>query len=268
MAGLALYIVDAFADRPFAGNPAAVVPLAHWLPDAVLQGIAAEHNLSETAFIVAGPEGLHLRWFTPRVEVPLCGHATLAAAFVLATERGQAPPFRFRTLSGELRVSRAGPLYVLDFPADPPVPADPPPGLDAALGAAPSEVWKGRDWIAVFDDAATVRALVPDHARIAALPGGEARAIATAPGDGGEGGADVVSRYFAAKVGIAEDPVTGAAHTQLVPYWTARLGRDRLLCEQASPRGGLLHCRLAGDRVLMGGLARLYARGEIASLPG
>lgn len=263
MAGLPLYIVDAFADRPFAGNPAAVVPLEHWLPDEVLQGIAAEHNLSETAFIVAEPEGLSLRWFTPTVEVPLCGHATLAAAYVLDAERGLAPPFRFRTRSGELRVTREDRLYVLDFPANPPLRAEAPPGFAEALGATPREVWKGRDWIAVFDDAATVRGLTPDHARIAALPGEGARTIATAPGDGG---ADVVSRYFAAKIGIPEDPVTGAAHTQLVPYWAARLGRDRLRCVQASRRGGVLHCRLAGDRVLMGGAARLYARGEIAPL--
>ena len=263
MAGLPLYIVDAFADRPFAGNPAAVVPLEEWLPDAVLQAIAAEHNLSETAFVVAEPAGLRLRWFTPTIEVALCGHATLATAFVLATERGLAPPFAFRTRSGELRVTREGGLFVLDFPANPPAPADAPPGLAEALGASPREVWKARDWIAVFDDAATVRALAPDHARIAALPGETSRLIATAPGDGG---ADVASRYFAAKIGIPEDPVTGAAHVQLVPLWAARLGRDRLTCVQVSRRGGVLHCRLAGERVLMGGAARLYARGEIAPL--
>jgi PhzF family phenazine biosynthesis protein len=263
MAGLPLYIVDAFADRPFAGNPAAVVPLEEWLPDAVLQAIAAEHNLSETAFVVAGPDGLHLRWFTPAIEVELCGHATLATAFVLATERGLAPPFAFRTHSGELRVTREGDLFVLDFPANPPRRAEPPPGLAEALGAEPREVWQARDWIAVFDDAATIRRLAPDHARIVSLPGKDARAIATAPGDDG---ADVVSRYFAAKSGIPEDPVTGAAHTQLVPLWAARLGKDRLTCVQASRRGGVLHCRLAGDRVLMGGPARLYARGEIAPL--
>lgn len=263
MPGLPLYIVDAFADRPFAGNPAAVVPLDAWLPDQVLQGIAAEHNLSETAFIVAEPAGLHLRWFTPTIEVALCGHATLATAFVLATERGLAPPFAFRTRSGELRVTREGDHYVLDFPADPPARAEPPTGLAEALGASPREVWKARDWIAVFDDAEAVRALAPDHARVAALPGEDARLIATAPGDAG---ADVVSRYFAAKIGIPEDPVTGAAHVQLVPFWAARLGTDRLTCVQASRRGGTLHCRRAGERVLMGGVARLYARGEIVGL--
>jgi PhzF family phenazine biosynthesis protein len=260
---LPLYIVDAFADRPFAGNPAAVVPLDAWLPDAVLQGIAAEHNLSETAFVVAEPAGLRLRWFTPTIEVNLCGHATLATAFVLDTERGLAPPFVFRTLSGELRVTREDQRYVLDFPANPPARAEAPGGLVEALGAAPREVWKARDWIAVFDEPDTVRRLAPDHARVAALPGETSRLIATAPGDNG---ADVVSRYFAAKIGIPEDPVTGAAHVQLVPYWAARLGRDRLTCVQASRRGGVLHCRLAGARVLMGGAARLYARGEIVGL--
>jgi PhzF family phenazine biosynthesis protein len=274
MPRLPLYVVDAFADRAFAGNPAAVVPLDAWLPDAVLQAIAAEHNLSETAFVVAEPAGLHLRWFTPTIEVALCGHATLATAFVLATERGLAPPFAFRTRSGELRVSREDGLFILDFPADPPQPvANPPRALAAALGAEPREVLKARDWLCVFDDAATVRALAPDHARIAALPDASdapemsavavtapARTIATAPG---EGGIDAVSRYFAAKIGIPEDPVTGAAHTQIVPYWAARLGRERLTCVQASERGGVLHCRLAGDRVMMGGTARLYARGEI-----
>jgi predicted PhzF superfamily epimerase YddE/YHI9 len=280
MPRLPLYVVDAFADRPFAGNPAAVVPLSEWLPDATLQAMAAEHNLSETAFLVREGAGWRLRWFTPTTEVALCGHATLASAFVLATERAEAPPFAFATKSGILGVAREGDRFVLDFPADPPKPvAHPPEGLAAALGAAPREVWKARDWICLFDDAPAVEALAPDHARIARLPDtetapdgscviatspgpgrGPARTIATAPGTGG---ADVVSRYFAAKVGIPEDPVTGAAHTQLVPFWATRLGRTHLVCRQASRRGGVLVCDLAGDRVRMGGTARLYARGEI-----
>ncbi len=273
---LPFYVVDAFAERAFTGNPACVVPIQEWLDDATLQAMAAEHNLSETAFLVREGEGWRLRWFTPLTEVALCGHATLATAFVLATELGEAPPYAFATRSGTLGVEREGDLLVLDFPADPPRRvADPPAGLAAALGAEPLEVWKARDWICLLDDAATVEGLVPDHAAIAALPDtetapdgscvvatarGPARTIATAPG---QGEADVVSRYFAAKVGIAEDPVTGAAHTQLVPFWAARLGRDRLLCRQASKRGGLLDCTLAGDRVRMGGRAVLYARGEI-----
>ncbi|WP_144186437.1 PhzF family phenazine biosynthesis protein [Elioraea rosea] len=277
---LPLYVVDAFAERPFTGNPAAVVPLDAWLPDATLQAMAAEHNVSETAFLVREGAGWRLRWFTPTTEVALCGHATLASAFVLATELGAAPPFAFATRSGTLGVAREGGMFVLDFPADPPHPvAHPPEGLVAALGAEPLEVWKARDWICLFDDAATVEALAPDHAAIAALPDtetapdgscviatarGPARTIATAPGGGG---VDVVSRYFAAKVGIAEDPVTGAAHTQLVPFWAARLDRARLACRQASKRGGLLDCTLDGERVRMGGRAVLYARGEIL-LPG
>ncbi len=280
MRSLPLYQVDAFADRPFTGNPAAVVPLPGWLPDATLQAMAAEHNVSETAFLVREGAGWRLRWFTPTTEVALCGHATLASAFVLATELGEAPPFAFATKSGTLGVDRDGDMFVLDFPADPPRPvAHPPGGLAAALGATPREVWKARDWICLFDDAAAVGALRPDHGLIAALPDtetapdgscviataqapgrGPARTIATAPG---AGGVDVVSRYFAAKVGIPEDPVTGAAHTQLVPLWAERLGRARLLCRQASRRGGLLDCTLAEDRVRMGGRAVLYARGEI-----
>ncbi len=289
MPTLPIYIVDAFAERLFTGNPAAVVPLPEWLPDATLQAMAAEHALSETAFFVPEGEGWRLRWFTPTTEVALCGHATLASAFVLATQLGETPPFAFATKSGTLGVEREGELFVLDFPADPPHRvAAPPPGLVAALGAEPREVWKARDWICLFDDAAAVEALRPDHGLIAALPDtetapdgscviataqgrgrGPARTIATAPGAGllGQGGVDVVSRYFAAKVGIPEDPVTGAAHTQLVPFWAERLGRTHLICRQASARGGVLVCDLAGARVRMGGRAALYARGEII-LPG
>ncbi|MDB5369304.1 MAG: isomerase [Roseomonas sp.] len=265
--GFTTYTVDAFADRPFAGNPAVVVPLAEWLPDALMQAMAAEHNVSETAFFVPdGPGQWHLRWFTPRVEVPICGHATLATAFVLATELGATAPLRFRTRSGILGVAREGDRFVLDFPASPPLRAPrPPPGLAAALGAVPREVWKARDWICLFDSADTVRALRPDHARIATLPdsvpGGGARVIATAAGD--DGVHDIVSRYFAAHVGVNEDPVTGTAHTQLVPFWAARLGRDNLVCRQASQRGGTLWCELSGERVRMAGHAVLYARGEV-----
>ncbi|HYZ32658.1 MAG TPA: PhzF family phenazine biosynthesis protein [Crenalkalicoccus sp.] len=257
---LPLYLVDAFADRPFAGNPAAVVPLDRWLPDALLQAMAAEHNLSETAFLVREGAGWHLRWFTPVIEVEMCGHATLASAFVLATELGEAGPFAFRTRSGVLGVEREGERFVLDFPAMRAVPAEPPAGLAEALGAAPREVWRARDWICVYDAPAQVAALSPDHGALAALPGGE-RVIVTAPG--GPEGADVTSRYFAIKAGIAEDPVTGTAHVQLVPFWAARLGREALVCRQASARGGTLWCRLAGERVRMGGHAVLYGRGEI-----
>jgi PhzF family phenazine biosynthesis protein len=267
---LPLYIVDAFASGPFTGNPAAVVPLESWLPEAAMQDIAAQHNLSETAFVLAAPQdGLSLRWFTPTIEVPLCGHATLASAFVLAEQLGRPAPFRFETRSGPLGVARKGGRYVLDFPAVMPAPAAAPAGLAEALGAAPAAVFKGRDWLCLFDSAATVRGLRPDHARIAALPDappGEtatqsARVIVTAPGD--DGVHDSVSRYFAARIGIAEDPVTGAAHTQIVPFWAARLGKPSLVCHQASARGGTLWCTHRGDRVALGGTARLYAAGTI-----
>jgi PhzF family phenazine biosynthesis protein len=262
---LPLYLVDAFAAWPFEGNPAAVVPLdgVGWLPDATLQAMAAEHNLSETAFLVPEGEGAwHLRWFTPLSEVEMCGHATLASAFVLATERGQPGPFAFRTLSGELRVEREeGGRLVLDFPAmrAEPLPA-PPPGLAEALGAAPREVWRARDLICVMEGPEQVAALAPDHGALAALPGPE-RVIATAAG--GAAGEDATSRYFAVKVGVPEDPVTGTAHVQLVPFWAARLGKTALVCRQASRRGGTLWCELRGDRVRMAGTAVLYARGEV-----
>ena len=255
------HIVDAFADRVFAGNPAAVIKLDRFLPTELMQSIAAENNLSETAFVVADGNDWNLRWFTPAIEVELCGHATLATAFVLDS-LGIPAPWRFHTLSGLLSVTRDNNRFVLDFPAWPSKPAPTPPGLAEALGAVPLEVHEARDWICVFDNAATVAALRPDQARILALPGG--RVIATAAG--GEG-VDITSRYFAIKAGIAEDPVTGAAHTQLIPFWAARLNRTDLVCRQASPRGGTLWCTLAGNRVRMGGTGVLYARGEIL-LPG
>lgn len=254
---LPLFVVDSFADRPFSGNPAAVVPLSAWLPDETLRGIAAENALSETAFPVRKGEGWHLRWFSPKVEVELCGHGTLATAFVLES-LGFPAPWRFESASGPLTVVRDGPRLVMDFPAWASRPADPPAGLAEALGAAPLEVHCARDWICVFESPERVAGLSPDFARIAALPGG--RVLATARG--GEG-VDITSRNFTAKFGVPEDPVTGAAHTQLVPFWAPRLGKTALVCRQASARGGILWTELAGDRVRIGGLARLYAKGEI-----
>lgn len=254
---LVQYVVDAFTDRVFAGNPAAVVLAEADLSETLMRSIAAENNLSETAFVRADADGWPLRWFTPTAEVPLCGHATLATAAALA-DRGHAGPFRFETASGRLTVTVEDGLFTLDFPAWAVAPAEAPEGLAAALGAAPLEVHRGRDWICVFASPAEVEALTPDHGRIAALAG--ERVIATAAG--GEG-VDVTSRYFAAKVGVPEDPVTGVAHTQLVPFWAARLGRTALLCRQASRRGGLLRCELVGDRVRLGGRAAIFSRGEI-----
>jgi PhzF family phenazine biosynthesis protein len=251
------YIVDAFADRLFGGNPAAVMPLDAFLPDAVMQSIAAENNLSETAFVVPDGEPFRLRWFTPTTEVDLCGHATLAAASVLA-ERGVPEPWVFETRSGTLTVTRTDGRFVLDLPGRLSVPTEAPAGLAEALGVAPVETHLAQDWICVFDSAATVAALRPDYAAVARF--GPRNVIATAAG--GEG-VDVMSRYFAPAVGIPEDPVTGSAHAQLVPFWAARLGRKALVCRQASARGGNLWCEVEGDRVRMAGHAVPYAKGEI-----
>lgn len=267
---LAYSVVDAFSATVFKGNPAAVLRLDAFLPDATMQGIAAENNLSETAFVVADGADWQLRWFTPSVEVPLCGHATLATSFVLQGE-GFPAPWRFHTLSGLLTVTAEGDRLVMDFPAWEAEPAEAPQGLAEALGATPVEVHCARDWICVFDTPEEVIALKPDHARIAALAGN--RVIATArnaatdgcviaTAKGGEA-VDITSRYFAAKVGIPEDPVTGAAHTQLAPFWSKRLGKAKLVCRQASARGGLLWTEVAGDRVRIAGHAVAYARGEI-----
>ncbi|TDT92547.1 PhzF family phenazine biosynthesis protein [Azorhizobium sp. AG788] len=252
-----LFQVDAFTTRRFAGNPAAVMLLEAYPEDETLRAIAAENNLSETAFLVREGGDYHLRWFTPKVEVPLCGHATLASASVVMErlEPGRAS-VTFHTASGALPVSRSGTGYVLDFPARGSEPIAM-PGVAAALGAAPEEVRINPfTYMAVLADAATVRGLSPDMAAIAALdrPG----LIVTAPGDNAY---DVVSRYFAPAKGIPEDPVTGAAHTTLVPYWAERLGRSTLACHQASARGGDLTCRLSDDRVLIEGACVFFLEG-------
>ncbi|MBM3486378.1 MAG: PhzF family phenazine biosynthesis protein [Alphaproteobacteria bacterium] len=254
-----IYQVDAFADRVFRGNPAAVCPLDAWLPDATMQAIAAENNLSETAFFVRERAGFALRWFTPLAEVELCGHATLASAFVIATvlEPGRTT-MTFTSRSGPLAVARQGDLFELDFPALPPEPCTPPAGLDAALGAAPRAVLRARKYLALYDAAETVAALAPDMAALATLhPYG---VIVSAPGTD----CDFVSRYFAPSYGIPEDPVTGSAHSTLIPYWSRRLGRPRLDARQLSRRGGVLVCEDRGDRVGIGGRAVLYLAGTIA----
>lgn len=257
---LSLFQVDAFTDRVFAGNPAAVCPLEAWLPDATLQAIAAENNLAETAFFVRDGEDYTLRWFTPTVEVDLCGHATLASAFIvferLETQRMRVA-FRTRK-AGTLTVTRDGDRLAMDFPARPPTTIEPPAGLVAALGRTPREVVTARDVVAVLETEDEVRALAPDLAAIAKL---DAFAVAvTAPG---RDGIDFVSRFFAPAQGIPEDPVTGSVHCTLVPYWAARLGKTRLVARQVSARGGQLWCSLAGDRVVMAGHAVLYLEGAI-----
>lgn len=259
---LSIYQVDAFTDALFAGNPAAVVPLGSWLPDATLQAIAAENNLSETAFFIPDGEGWELRWFTPTEEVDLCGHATLASAFVLGTVLSPGrDSFTFTTRkAGALTVTREGDVFTLDFPSRPPSPlAVPPVGLIEALGGpAPVELLSSRDTLVVYEDEAAVRALAPN---MNLLAGVDSFAVCvTAPG---RDGVDFVSRFFAPANGISEDPVTGSAHCTLIPYWAARLGKDRLRARQVSARGGSLACELVGDRVKIGGKAVLYLEGAI-----
>jgi len=251
-----LFQVDAFAERVFAGNPAAVCPLDRWLPDATLQAIAAENNLSETAFFVSREGGHDIRWFTPLVEVDLCGHATLAAAHVILRhlEPGR-PDVRFGSASGPLAVRREGELLALDFPSRPPEPCAPLPGLVEALGRVPGEVGKSRDWMVVYECEEDVRTLRPDFGRLAALE--LFGVIVTAPG----AEADFVSRYFAPREGVPEDPVTGSAHCTLVPYWSRRLGQAVLRARQVSARGGELFCEDRGARVRIAGRAVTYLDG-------
>jgi PhzF family phenazine biosynthesis protein len=257
---LPLYWVDAFTSNVFAGNPAAVVPLDRWLDDALLQRIAFENGLAETAFFV--PQGAgryHLRWMTPRAEVDLCGHATLATAFTLFTQLGFAgAQITFDSRSGPLLVNRRSDrMLELDFPSRPAKPMAPPAALLQGLGATPAHYAQAQANLAVFNTAAEVRALRPDFAALATLE--QYGTIATAPGDG----CDFVSRFFAPRVGVPEDPVTGSAHCVLTPYWAARLGKTKLHARQVSARGGELWCELAGDRVKIAGHAVLYLRGEI-----
>jgi PhzF family phenazine biosynthesis protein len=255
---LKLFQVDAFTRRLFGGNPAAIVPLESWLPDATLQAIAAENNLSETAYFVKQGERYHLRWFTPSVEVNLCGHATLASAWVLWEKLGErAPLIRFDTRSGELRVTRADGLLWLDFPADPPRPCTAPPALVSGLGVPPREVLLAGNYVALYDDEGAVRALAPDFRQLATLD--NHGVIVTAPGKD----CDFVSRFFAPKFGIDEDPVTGSAHCTLAPLWAGRLGKTSLRARQISHRGGELRCELAGERVRIGGQAAGYLEGAI-----
>jgi predicted PhzF superfamily epimerase YddE/YHI9 len=251
------WVVDAFTDAVFGGNPAAVLLPEAPLPDALMQAVAAENNLSETAFAVPEGDGWRLRWFTPTLEVDVCGHATLATAFVLSL-LGHPPPYRFHTRSGELLADRANGRIVLDFPARPHRPTADIPGLAAALGAAPLRMVQSADLIAVMDSAQTVADLAPDIARLGELAGG--RLIVTAQGGAG---VDVTSRFFAPGFGIDEDPVTGSLHTQVVPYWASLLGRTSLVCRQASRRGGMLWCAVRGERVTMTGDAVLYATGAL-----
>lgn len=257
-----LYHIDAFTDRPFGGNPAAVCLLPGPRNHAWYQAVAAEMNLSETAFLEPREDGYGLRWFTPEVEVDLCGHATLASAHTL-WETGALRPdavARFQTRSGLLTAVLENGLIVLDFPATSPAAAAIPRGLGEALGTEPTEVLRSRfDLFVVFEEAATVRTLTPDLVALARLP---ARGvIVTAPGD--EPQVDFVSRFFAPASGVPEDPVTGSAHCALGPYWMGRLKRDELTGYQASRRGGTVRVTVRGDRVRLAGRAVTVARGEL-----
>jgi len=253
MTTLPLIQIDAFADRPFTGNPAAVMPLYEWLPDEILQAIATENNLSETAFLLpdaSGEADFELRWFTPASEVVLCGHATLASGHFVLSADPDRERVRFRTRkAGMLEVTRAGAGYELELPAWTPSPK-PLPEIVAGLSIANAveTLWHDNRYaLVVLENAAQVRALDPDFRALAA--GGDILTIATAPGDE----TDIISRAFAPGGGIDEDPVTGSAHAVAVPYWAKRLGRDSFTAFQASARGGHLDCRLEGDRVILGG---------------
>lgn len=250
--------IDAFTGRLFGGNPAGVCLLEEWRADEVLQSIAMENNLSETAFVVRRGEGFDLRWFTPTVEVDLCGHATLAAAHVLFHHgRWEADGIAFSTKSGVLTVARDGGRLTLDFPSRPAGECEASQDLIEGLGAVPAHTAKARDYLAVFENERAVRELRPDMTALARLDC--LGIIATAPGDD----CDFVSRFFAPRAGVPEDPVTGSAHCTLIPYWAERLGKSTLHARQVSARGGELFCEDRGERVGIGGECVTYSIGEL-----
>ena len=252
------YQVDAFTSQVFGGNPAAVCPLEAWLDDALLQSIATENNLSETAFFVRGSDGFNLRWFTPVAEVKLCGHATLAAAHVIFNHLGYSEPMiSFVTLSGTLTVVREDAMLVMDFPSTPPETCTAPKALLDGLDQQPVEVLAADDYVVVLDNEDNVRTIEPNFGKLALL---DLRGvIVTARGNK----VDFVSRFFAPKYGIPEDPVTGSAHCALTPYWSAKLGKSNLIAHQVSKRGGNIRCELNGIRVNLAGHAITFMEAEI-----
>ncbi len=259
---LLLFQVDAFTDRSFAGNPAAIVPLDAPITDAAMQAIAAENNLSETAFLLPQGDRFNLRWFTPAREVDLCGHATLATAWVMFERLAcQKSEIVFDTKSGALTVSRDGDWLWMDFPADPAVPVPCPDALREGLGRPPMEVHAAADYLAVFESEEAVRALAPDFRALVRLD--RRGVIATAPGRK----VDFVSRFFAPNYGIDEDPATGSAHCTLAPFWSERLAKKEMLAHQVSARGGVIRCEPRGSRVRLGGQAALYMEGTVFSVP-
>ncbi|MCE6989252.1 PhzF family phenazine biosynthesis protein [Dyadobacter sp. CY323] len=257
---LAIYQIDAFTDKLFGGNPAAIVPLEEWLSDETMINIAAENNLAETAFYVPIEKGFHIRWFTPTVEVDLCGHATLAAAYVIFNiQNYEGQTILFDSRSGELRVDCMEDWLTLNFPVDHYNVAVPPPALAESLNTTTLlEVYKGKtDYLVVVESEDVVRNLDFDIIVLSTIP---ARGIiVTSAGED----VDFVSRFFAPQSGIDEDPVTGSAHTTLIPYWAEKLDKTKMTAKQLSKRGGFLKCELSGDRVFIGGQARLYLKGEI-----
>lgn len=260
MKSLTIYQVDAFTDRVFGGNPAAVCVLDQWLSVAQMQAIGNENNLAETAFVVPDGDAFHIRWFTPEVEVDLCGHATLAAAYVLKNIlKVPQKTLHFDTQSkGSLQVTKEGDWLYLNFPSDTMSKIAPLEGAAAGLGASPLEYWKGEtDFIAVLENESQVAALQPDLRWVGAL--GERGLIVTAPGDR----VDFVSRFFAPQSGVDEDYVTGSAHTSLIPLWAKKLGKNKLSARQISARVGVLDCEFFTERVRIGGQAQLYLKGEI-----
>ncbi len=257
---LPIYQVDAFTDKLFSGNPAAICPLKDWLHEPVMQKIAAENNLAETAFFAPEGSGYKIRWFTPVHEIDLCGHATLASAHILFTELGYGEDsISFHTLkAGTLTVSREGDLYVLNFPSRIPEYNVAPPELISALGGKqPKEVLKSRDYFLVYETEEDVASIKPDFSALSKID--TMGTIVTAKGNN----SDFVSRMFAPAAGINEDPVTGSAHCNLIPYWAQKLGKTKLHAYQISERGGELWCELQDDRVLMAGKAITYLKGEI-----
>ena len=254
------YHVDAFTGELFAGNPAGVCIHSAFLADSIMQKIAAENRHSETAFVGPRADGdFDLRWFTPKVEDDLCGHATLASAYVLALRKHNVWPVRFHTRSGMLTVAQGQDSFEMDFPAMPPQPCETPAGLLPALGLTAALVMKSRDYLVVVDQAEQVRALSPDIVALAKLDAGSGT-IVTAPG---EGDVDYVCRMFLPSAGIDEDPATGSIHCTLAPYWAGRLGKNTFRVQQLSLRGGRMQCTIGGDRVKIGGRTRLYLQGML-----
>jgi PhzF family phenazine biosynthesis protein len=257
---VSIYQADAFTDTLYGGNPAAVCPLDNWLPDATMQKIAAENNLAETAFFVKTDKGYLLRWFTPEYEIDLCGHATLATAHILFTQLNYSEPtIHFETIkAGVLTVTKNGDKYTLDFPSRPAEPAIIPTGLTEALGMKePLEFLRSRDYMLIYDNEDEILNCKPDFNLLAKFD--VVGIIITSPGKD----VDFVSRFFAPSAGIPEDPVTGSAHCNLIPYWAEKLGKNDLHAYQLSARKGELWCELKGDRVLMSGKAVTYLKGEI-----